>query len=93
MYLLVLTVFCTIFILLLLALIIAAKKSTPPRRRRQQQQPPPPTSPSRYKELLNLLHGDKGAAQRLIDDCWAKNPGKTYEWVLHKVIRDLERDR
>ena len=93
MFVILVTISVAIFLLLLLLLIIIVKQQKPaPRRVRPTRQSPPPQS-NRYPELINLLYGDKGAAQRLVNDCSAKNPGRSYDWVLNKVIRDLERDR
>ena len=93
MFVILVTIFVSIFLLLLLLLIIVVKQQKPaPRRVKSARQSPPPQS-NRYAELINLLYGDKGAAQRLVNDCSAKNPGRSYDWVLNKVIRDLERDR
>ncbi|TAF08948.1 MAG: hypothetical protein EAZ77_06135 [Nostocales cyanobacterium] len=43
--------------------------------------------------LIFLLHGDKGAAKRLVLRQKQLNPKRSYNWCLEKAIFDLERDR
>ena len=45
------------------------------------------------KDLLALLHNDKGAASRLLIQAQIKHPNKTIDWYAQKVIYDIERDR
>jgi hypothetical protein len=45
------------------------------------------------KDLLTLLKGDVVTAKRLLAQQRRKQPGKTDNWYLEKVIFDLERDR
>ncbi len=47
----------------------------------------------RYNHLLSLVKGDTGTASRLIQATRTRNLGKSDQWVLEKVIWDLERDR
>ena len=44
-------------------------------------------------DLLTLLKGDVPAAKRLLIQQRRKNPGRSDNWYLEKVIYDLERDR
>jgi hypothetical protein len=44
-------------------------------------------------DLLILLKGDVRTAKRLLAQQRRKNPGKSDNWYLEKVIYDLERDR
>lgn len=44
-------------------------------------------------QLLRLLEGDRDLAMRLISQVKIKNPGKSVDWYVEKVIYDLERDR
>ncbi|MCJ8279015.1 MAG: hypothetical protein MJK14_03475 [Rivularia sp. ALOHA_DT_140] len=44
-------------------------------------------------ELLRLLGGDRRTANRLIAGIKQSHPGKSIDWVVEKVIYDLERDR
>jgi hypothetical protein len=44
-------------------------------------------------DLLILLRGDVPTAKRLLAQQRRKNPGKSDNWYLEKVIYDLERDR
>jgi hypothetical protein len=44
-------------------------------------------------DLLTLLKGDVPAAKRLLLQQRQRNPGKSDNWYLEKVIYDLERDR
>lgn len=46
-----------------------------------------------FGQLVKLVHGDSNAANRLVDNQRNKNPGKSEEWILEKVIDDLTRDR
>ena len=43
--------------------------------------------------LMQLLRGDRTAAQRLLDRAREQNPGRPENWYWEKVIYDLERDR
>ncbi|MBW4683275.1 MAG: tetratricopeptide repeat protein [Microcoleus vaginatus WJT46-NPBG5] len=45
------------------------------------------------RKLINLLNGNRSAAERLIEQTRQKNPGKSENWYWEKVIYDLERDR
>jgi hypothetical protein len=44
-------------------------------------------------DLLILLKGDVATAKRLLAQQQRKNPGRSDNWYLEKVIYDLERDR
>jgi hypothetical protein len=52
-------------------------------------------SKNRYlqNDLLILLKGDVATAKRLLAQQRRKNPGRSDNWYLEKVIYDLERDR
>jgi hypothetical protein len=43
-------------------------------------------------KLLRLLHGDRQLAIRLLSQVKMKNPGRSTNWYVEKVIYDLERD-
>lgn len=45
------------------------------------------------KKLLTLLHDDGDTANRLLSQVKLKNPHKSTDWYVEKVIYDLERDR
>lgn len=45
------------------------------------------------RRLMKLLHGDKSAARRLIEQAKRRNPGRSEVWYYEKVISDLESDR
>ncbi|MGE5657286.1 MAG: hypothetical protein ACM37W_11820 [Actinomycetota bacterium] len=45
------------------------------------------------QRLLRLLHGDKNAVRRLIEQAKSRNPGRSENWYYEKVISDLESDR
>lgn len=45
------------------------------------------------KKLLRLLHDDQDTANRLLSQVKMKNPNKSSNWYVEKVIYDLERDR
>lgn len=45
------------------------------------------------KKLLSLLHNDLNTASRLLSHVEMKNPGRSINWYVEKVIYDLERDR
>lgn len=51
--------------------------------------------PSKHLEakLVRLLNGDVLAAKRLIALAKAKNPDRSMDWCVEKVIFDLQRDR
>lgn len=44
-------------------------------------------------KLLQLLNGDRHTANRLIALAKARNPDKSIDWWVEKVIFDLQRDR
>jgi hypothetical protein len=46
-----------------------------------------------FGQLVKLVHGDSNAANRLVSNQRTKNPEKSEEWILQKVIDDLMRDR
>ncbi|MEL6457784.1 MAG: hypothetical protein AAFY21_07540 [Cyanobacteria bacterium J06641_2] len=50
-------------------------------------------NPRLRKELLRLVGGDSRTANRLIAGIKQNHPGKSINWVVEKVIYDLERDR
>ncbi|WP_017316248.1 hypothetical protein [Mastigocladopsis repens] len=45
------------------------------------------------QKLLSLLHNDWDAANRLLAKVKMKNPNRSVDWYVEKVIYDLERDR
>jgi hypothetical protein len=45
------------------------------------------------KKLLRLLHDDQDTANRLLSQVKMKNPNRSSNWYVEKVIYDLERDR
>lgn len=45
------------------------------------------------KKLLTILHNDRDAANRLLAQAKFRNPNKSIDWCVEKVIYDLERDR
>jgi hypothetical protein len=45
------------------------------------------------KKLLRLLHNDRDAAARLLTQIQRTHPERSANWVIEKVIYDLERDR
>ncbi|KAB8316441.1 hypothetical protein SD81_024895 [Tolypothrix campylonemoides VB511288] len=50
-------------------------------------------SPRLQQKLLRLLHNDWDAANRLLSKVKIKNPNRSVNWYVEKVIYDLERDR
>ena len=45
------------------------------------------------KKLLRLLHDERDTANRLLSQAKLKNPNRSVNWYMEKVIYDLERDR
>lgn len=45
------------------------------------------------KKLLRLLHDEQDTALRLVSQVKMKNPDRSINWCVEKVIYDLERDR
>lgn len=45
------------------------------------------------RKLINLLNGNRSAAERLLEQTRYKHPGHSENWYWEKVIYDLERDR
>lgn len=52
-----------------------------------------PVNRATQDQLLLLLHGDRGAALRLVERERGRNPQRHEQWLWEKVIGDLERDR
>ncbi len=46
-----------------------------------------------FGQLVRLLHSQSDVANRLVDYQRLRNPYKSEEWILEKVVLDLERDR
>ncbi|MEJ1930815.1 hypothetical protein WDZ92_11185 [Nostoc sp. NIES-2111] len=44
-------------------------------------------------QLIQMLRGDTATAKRLLAQQRQRNPGRSDNWYLEKVIYDLERDR
>ena len=49
--------------------------------------------PQKYQYLINLLNGDKDAANRLVVYYLDKFPNRPSNWIIDKAISDLHRDR
>lgn len=45
------------------------------------------------KQVLRLLHDDQATANRLLSQVKIKNPNRSIDWCVEKVIYDLDRDR
>ncbi len=45
------------------------------------------------KKLLTLVHNERDTANRLLSQAQIRNPNRTIDWCVEKVIYDLERDR
>lgn len=45
------------------------------------------------KRLMTLLHNDRQAANRLLNQAQWRYPNRSTDWYVDKVIYDLERDR
>lgn len=71
---------------------IRQQKRQKPRRRWQRYTPQTNTSPQQAK-LLNMLAGDRAAAQRLVSAARTRYPGHRERWYWEKALYDLERDR
>lgn len=44
-------------------------------------------------KIMTILHNDRDAANRLVAQAKFRNPNKSIDWCVEKVIYDLERDR
>lgn len=60
---------------------------------RTKKQTTAPYDPPTKRYLIQLLHGDRQAVERLMDSARARQPGKPECWYAEKVLHDLERDR
>jgi hypothetical protein len=49
--------------------------------------------PQLQRKLLKLLHNDPNTANRLLAQIKQTHPDRSANWVIEKVIYDLERDR
>lgn len=45
------------------------------------------------RQLLLLMHQDRAAAERLVDQVQRKHPERSRQWCIEKVKYDLQRDR
>jgi hypothetical protein len=50
-------------------------------------------NPRLQKQLLRLLHNDEKVANRLVAHAQRLHPGRSADWIVEKVIYDLQRDR
>ncbi|AFY79193.1 MAG: hypothetical protein IGR93_11485 [Hydrococcus sp. C42_A2020_068] len=50
-------------------------------------------SPQLRQKLLRLLHNDRPTANRLLAGAQIQHPERSVNWLVEKVIYDLERDR
>lgn len=60
--------------------------------KKQTAEAAPYDSPTK-RYLIQMLHGDRQAVERLIESARARQPGKPECWYAEKVLHDLERDR
>ena len=45
------------------------------------------------KQLMRLVNGNLGVAQRLVERIRQQNPGRSEQWCWEKAIYDIQRDR
>lgn len=45
------------------------------------------------RQLLLLMHQDRAAAERLVEQMQRKHPERSRQWCIEKVKYDLQRDR
>lgn len=89
---LIVKLFISIAILYGLYLLYGRKAQTKHRRQVADRVSKQPARNLQIK-LLRLLNGDRHKANRLIALAKTKNPHKSLDWWVEKVIFDLERDR
>ncbi|MDZ8070369.1 MAG: hypothetical protein RMY64_32965 [Nostoc sp. DedQUE08] len=70
-----------------------AHRATTPRGKVSHSYRNDPTNRALQSDLLILLKGDVATAKRLLLQQRRRNPGKSDNWYLEKVIYDLERDQ
>ncbi|MEA5516209.1 hypothetical protein [Nodularia sp. UHCC 0506] len=51
------------------------------------------TNSRKWKELVQLLHGDVDTANRLVQGEKMRNPNRSADWCVDKALWQLERDR
>ena len=83
----------SIVILYGLYLLYGRKAQTKHRRRQVADRVSKQPSRNLQIKLLRLLNGDRYTANRLIALAKTKNPDRSLDWWVEKVIFDLERDR
>lgn len=93
MSLLILKLFILIAILYGLYLLYGRRAKTQHQWQVASQSNKPQACKTLQIELLRLLNGDRKTANRLIALAKAKNPDKSVDWWVEKVIFDLQRDR
>ncbi len=94
---LILKIFISVAILYGLYLLYGRKAKTKHRFKSRanlaDQSNKPQASRNLQIEFLRLLNGDRPTANRLIALAKTRNPDKTIDWWVEKVIFDLQRDR
>ncbi len=90
---LIVKLFISIAILYGLYLFYGRKAQTKPRRQVADRVSQPQPSRNLQLKLLRLLNGDRHTANRLIALAKTRNPDKSVDWWVEKVIFDLQRDR
>ena len=97
MTLLILKLFISIALLYFLYFRYGRKTKAKPRYKAKVTSPSQNNKPQASRnlqiKLLRLLHNDRHTANRLIALAKARNPDKSIDWWVEKVIFDLERDR
>ncbi|MBE9139296.1 hypothetical protein IQ254_19185 [Nodosilinea sp. LEGE 07088] len=52
-----------------------------------------PVNGSTQRELLRLVGGNRGVAERLVEQVQLRNPSHSEQWCWEKAIYDIQRDR
>lgn len=51
------------------------------------------SKPAIQQRLYQLVYGDRATADRLLRQARSRYPDRSEQWILEKVVFDLERDR
>ena len=72
---------------------VSADQLQQAKQKQQQRAPQQLADNAIRRQLHNLLHSDREAADRIVAKVAASHPDKTHQWCYEKAVSDLLRDR
>jgi hypothetical protein len=58
-----------------------------------QRSPTGPVTRATRQQLMRLVNGNRGVAERLVARVRSQNPDRSEQWCWEKAIYDIQRDR